>query len=212
MKRQRGRNRNYSNKNNNKNNNNPNRSLDSNGPDVKVRGNASTIYEKYVQLARDATTNGGRVKAENYLQHAEHYLRLVNVQEAEKKARQEERDAEMAARRAQNPPQNNTQNSGHNSGQSSGQNNNDDNEGGDRRPRRQERRPKAEASNQASDADMMDSADVKPRKKPARAKAVDKSSETPAGLEMVELDAAAPKRRRAAPKRKPKDETVDAAQ
>jgi len=75
MKRQRGRN----NRRNNSggNNNNPNRSLDSNGPDVKVRGSAATIYEKYTNLARDAKTSGNRVKAENYRQHAEHYFRLM---------------------------------------------------------------------------------------------------------------------------------------
>jgi len=75
MKRQRGRNRN---KNNNRHNNqtNYNRSMDSQGPDVKVRGNASTIYEKYTALARDAKMGGSRVKAENLLQHAEHYLRV----------------------------------------------------------------------------------------------------------------------------------------
>jgi len=78
MKRQRGRNRN-----NKSNHNNSNRSLDSNGPDGKVRGNASTIYEKYTSLARDAAASGNRVKAENLRQHAEHYLRLVNMQEAD---------------------------------------------------------------------------------------------------------------------------------
>ena len=52
MKRQRGRNRN-----NKSNHNNSNRSLDSNGPDGKVRGNASTIYEKYTSLARDAAAH-----------------------------------------------------------------------------------------------------------------------------------------------------------
>jgi len=98
MKRQRGRNRNSNN--NNKNNNNPNRSLDSNGPDVKVRGSASTIYEKYVTLARDATSSGHRVKAENYLQHAEHYLRIVNAQEAAKQAAREERMTTATTRAA----------------------------------------------------------------------------------------------------------------
>ncbi len=56
---------------------NPNRSFDSNGPDIKVRGSAKTVYDKYITLARDATSSGYRVKAENYLQHAEHYLRVV---------------------------------------------------------------------------------------------------------------------------------------
>ena len=56
---------------------NPNRSLDSNGPDVKIRGNASLIAEKYTNLARDALTSGDPVMAENYFQHAEHYNRIV---------------------------------------------------------------------------------------------------------------------------------------
>ena len=103
MKRQRGRNRN---KNNNRNNNhnNHNRSMDSQGPGVKVRGNASTIYEKYTALARDAKMGGSRVNAENLMQHAEHYLRLMNIQEAAKREAQEAREkaeAERAARRAE---------------------------------------------------------------------------------------------------------------
>jgi hypothetical protein len=53
------------------------RTIDSNGPDVKIRGNAHHIYEKYLQLARDANSSGDRVMAENYLQHAEHYYRLI---------------------------------------------------------------------------------------------------------------------------------------
>jgi hypothetical protein len=73
MKRQRSRNRKPSG-----NSNNPNRAYESNGPDgVKVRGNAQTIYEKYQQLARDANSSGDRVLAENHLQHAEHYFRLI---------------------------------------------------------------------------------------------------------------------------------------
>jgi|GEM_PF-7097510 len=96
MKRQRGRNR----SNSNKNQNNPNRSLDSNGPDVKVRGSASTIYEKYTTLARDAQSSGNRVKAENYRQHAEHYLRLMNAQEAEKRLKQPGRHAETMKTKA----------------------------------------------------------------------------------------------------------------
>jgi hypothetical protein len=73
MKRQRSRNRKPSG-----NQNNPNRAYESNGPEgSKVRGNAQTIYEKYQQLARDANSSGDRVLAENYLQHAEHYFRLI---------------------------------------------------------------------------------------------------------------------------------------
>jgi hypothetical protein len=53
------------------------RNYESNGPDVKVRGNAAHIAEKYTQLARDAQSSGDSVMAENYLQHAEHYYRIV---------------------------------------------------------------------------------------------------------------------------------------
>lgn len=71
--------------NNNNNNNNPNRkgpnpltrSYESNGPDVKIRGSAQQIAEKYTTLARDAQSSGDRVMAENYLQHAEHYNRII---------------------------------------------------------------------------------------------------------------------------------------
>jgi hypothetical protein len=55
------------------------RIYESNGPDVKIRGTASHVAEKYVQLARDAHTSGDPVAAENYFQHAEHYLRLIAV-------------------------------------------------------------------------------------------------------------------------------------
>lgn len=53
------------------------RNYESNGPDGKVRGNASHVAEKYLQLARDAQSAGDSVSAENFLQHAEHYFRLV---------------------------------------------------------------------------------------------------------------------------------------
>jgi hypothetical protein len=53
------------------------RSFESNGGDVKIRGTALHIAEKYVQLARDASSSGDRVAAENYLQHAEHYYRVM---------------------------------------------------------------------------------------------------------------------------------------
>jgi hypothetical protein len=53
------------------------RSYESNGPDVKVRGTAQHIAEKYLQLARDAHSSGDPVAAESYLQHAEHYFRII---------------------------------------------------------------------------------------------------------------------------------------
>ena len=59
------------------------RSYESNGPDVKIRGTALHIAEKYVQLARDAQSSGDRVAAESYFQHAEHYYRLVAAAQAQ---------------------------------------------------------------------------------------------------------------------------------
>ena len=78
MKRQRGRNRKPGGSNANA--TNPNRSWDSQGPEnIKVRGNAQTVYERYMQLARDAAASGDRVLAENYTQHAEHYFRVLRA-------------------------------------------------------------------------------------------------------------------------------------
>ena len=68
-KRMRGRNR--------KSHNPLTRVYESNGPDVKIQGTASYIAEKYLQRARDAQSSGDPVAAENYLQHAEHYFRLI---------------------------------------------------------------------------------------------------------------------------------------
>ncbi|WP_417513055.1 DUF4167 domain-containing protein [Minwuia sp.] len=56
---------------------NPNRSYESNGPDGKIRGNANQVYDKYSQLARDASASGDIVTAEGYWQHAEHYYRIM---------------------------------------------------------------------------------------------------------------------------------------
>ena len=53
------------------------RVFESNGPDIKIRGTASHVAEKYVQLARDARSSGDPVAAENYYQHAEHYFRMI---------------------------------------------------------------------------------------------------------------------------------------
>ncbi|RYE43341.1 MAG: DUF4167 domain-containing protein [Hyphomicrobiales bacterium] len=63
------------------------RNYESNGPDVKVRGNASHIAEKYLQLARDAQSSGDSVMAENYLQHAEHYFRILSAAQPQNQQR-----------------------------------------------------------------------------------------------------------------------------
>ena len=58
---------------------NRNHVFDSNGPDLRVRGTAQQLFEKYLQLGRDASSSGDRVMAEGYFQHAEHYFRVVNA-------------------------------------------------------------------------------------------------------------------------------------
>ncbi|RUZ66140.1 DUF4167 domain-containing protein, partial [Mesorhizobium sp. M7A.F.Ca.US.003.02.2.1] len=90
-RRMRGRNNNGGGGGNNNNNNNNNRkgpnpltrNYESNGPDVKIRGSAQQIAEKYATLARDSHSSGDRVMAENYLQHAEHYNRIIAAAQAQ---------------------------------------------------------------------------------------------------------------------------------
>lgn len=61
---------------------NRNHVFDSNGPDVRLRGTAQQLFEKYLQLGRDATSAGDRVAAEGYFQHAEHYFRILGAMNA----------------------------------------------------------------------------------------------------------------------------------
>ena len=58
---------------------NRNHVFDSNGPDLRVRGTSQQLFEKYLQLGRDATSSGDRVMAESYFQYAEHYFRILNA-------------------------------------------------------------------------------------------------------------------------------------
>ena len=66
-------------------------SFDSNGPSIRIRGNAHQVYEKYLQLARDANVAGDRVSAENMYQHAEHYFRILNVDDGDSQQRSQNR-------------------------------------------------------------------------------------------------------------------------
>lgn len=61
--------------------------FDSNGPSVRIRGNAYQVHEKYLALARDAAGAGDRVGAENYYQHAEHYFRIYSADQEERAQR-----------------------------------------------------------------------------------------------------------------------------
>lgn len=127
-----GRSRGKNNRNNNKNaGHSPNRVYESAGPEGKVRGTPQQIIDKYLQLARDFQLSGDRVTAENFLQHAEHYSRLlIAAQESQ------------AERQAQHNQQNQQPQGGQNAGQNGGQQNNQNNNqtGGGRQDNRSDGR------------------------------------------------------------------------
>jgi hypothetical protein len=99
QKRMRGRN----NNNHRKSQNPLTRVYESNGPDVKIRGTASHVAEKYIQLARDSQSSGDPVAAENYYQHAEHYFRLIAA--AQEQFRQQNPYYNQQPQQGQNAPQ-----------------------------------------------------------------------------------------------------------
>lgn len=78
-----------------------NRVFDSSGPEGKVRGTPQQIIDKYNQLARDAHLSNDRVAAENFQQHAEHYLRLLGSAQREQDARREEQERQNRERQAE---------------------------------------------------------------------------------------------------------------
>ena len=143
---------------------NPNRALDSNGPDVRIRGTANQIYDKYTALARDASSAGDRVKAESYLQHAEHYFRVIRAMQPPQQ--QQAVDAEG--------DQPSVGEGGENKGgerQSSERQNTERQSGGRNNRRRAETRdeekPAAEAAGD-DEAASKDSADAEAEEKPKR--------------------------------------------
>ena len=78
------------------------RNYESNGPDVKIRGTASHIAEKYMSLARDALAAGDTVTAESYLQHAEHYNRIIMAAQSQMSAPQPNDQANGGSRQRAN--------------------------------------------------------------------------------------------------------------
>nr|WP_231558299.1 DUF4167 domain-containing protein [Acetobacter malorum] len=79
---------------------NRNHVFDSHGPDVRVRGTAQQLFEKYLQHGRDATGAGDRVAAEAYFQHAEHYFRIMNAMAQAAQQSQQERAERQASRQS----------------------------------------------------------------------------------------------------------------
>ena len=105
---------------------NRNHVFDSSGPDMRLRGTAQQLFEKYLQLGRDATSAGDRVAAEGYFQHAEHYFRILNaMNQAQQQGGQPQ--AHNQQRRYQNGPEQDGQDGNDQpelSGQANGQGNN----------------------------------------------------------------------------------------
>lgn len=124
-RRPRNRGSNNNNNNNNRRNQNPlSRSYESNGPDIKIRGNPQVIADKYNQLARDATSAGDPVMAENYLQHAEHYTRIIMAATPV----QQQRDDDDQSDDAENNDDANQENGGSDNPSNNGQSNNGQND------------------------------------------------------------------------------------
>lgn len=71
--------------------------FDSNGPSVKIRGNAYQVFERYLALAREAQTSGDRIAAENFYQHAEHYFRVMNANGEALQRQQQQQQQQMQA-------------------------------------------------------------------------------------------------------------------
>ena len=84
---------------------------ESNGPDVRVKGSAAQVHDRYQALSRDALASGDRVAAESYLQHAEHYQRIINAHLAAQAAQAEtngSRPPRDGAERGPRPPSHET--------------------------------------------------------------------------------------------------------
>ncbi|MEX1662680.1 DUF4167 domain-containing protein [uncultured Thioclava sp.] len=103
-----------------------NRVFDSSGPEGKVRGTPQQIIDKYLTLARDAQLSNDRVAEQNFLQHAEHYTRMLGEAQREQAREQEARNQQRQQSQGgdgQNNGQNTGQSGGSDNGQSNGQNN-----------------------------------------------------------------------------------------
>ena len=77
--------------------------FESSGPEVKIRGSAQQVLEKYLALARDAAAGGDRIAAENYLQHAEHYYRIINFDNANRQGNGGQRPSQGGPPQGQQP-------------------------------------------------------------------------------------------------------------
>ena len=104
---------------------NRNHVFDSNGPEIRIRGTAQQLFEKYLQLGRDATSSGDRVTAEAFFQHAEHYFRILNAMNQAQQQGQPNGQAQQQQHPQSNQRRNYQQGDGY-QGNEDGQGNEDD--------------------------------------------------------------------------------------
>ena len=206
-----------------------NRAYDSNGPDVKIRGTATHICEKYQQLARDAITSGDRVMAENYYQHAEHYYRLIMASQVANDGQtrpqnalgyrpdeDQEYDEEDAANDPAQPHVANQPHHQQNGGQNGGNERRNNNNNNRRRPERNQ------SSQPSGDMQAGDSNQPSDRDARASAPSSDAVAEIPVEdqpqpdvivneNEASSVEAAEQPRRRPVRRRRPRAETTDEA-
>lgn len=161
----------------------PNRVYESAGPEGKVRGTPQQIIDKYLALARDAQLSGDRVGSENFLQHAEHYARiLLAVQEAQQ---QDRRDQNQQPNGGQDRQDDDQSSSGQQNGQPSGdRQNNQKSQPQPRADRRNGENAKRDDDQPASDG----------------LEAIDAAEEGPGLVETPESKSAAPKPRTRRPR------------
>lgn len=181
------------------------RSYESNGPDVKVRGTAAHVADKYMSLARDAHSSGDTVSAENYLQHAEHYNRIVMAAQA-----QFQQSQPQFREGAEDGPDDDRQASGRSrfdyNGDGRGEGEADDQysasgEGGNDRGQRQERRPDNQDRQHGPRQNRQEASQRSERNEPQEP--VDRAAEPQPDVPepaMAEEAPSPPRRRRRAPK------------
>ena len=171
----------------NRRNQNPlSRNYESNGPDVKIRGNAQVIADKYAALARDALSSGDSVMAENYLQHAEHYNRIIMAAQSQMQAQREERQQS----------DDNSDSDDDSSDDTTAQDASSDN--GEERPRRDRQDRKERNERKAANGD------ARPNGEDASEAPQPVIGETPVEVAMEEQEQAAASAPRRAPARRPR--------
>lgn len=200
------------------------RSYDSSGPDVKIRGTAQHVAEKYMNLARDAQSSGDRVMAENYLQHAEHYNRIILTAQAQMQERFQRDDTGSQARDSQDQDDDDRDTDDDNDGNVQDQRH-EQQDRSERHSRqdRTERQDRGERNDRQERSDRGERQERRPRPEPQPKPVYDADSPQPViegvpaevaiGQETPEADGA-PRpaaRRRGRPKRVRSEEGADAA-